>query len=101
LGENALRVFCGDLRLMRRKWAAVTSTASVCFVVAGSSAGVVGPIFGPLMKELAWSNGKTSALATAYTLGYLLTTPAVGFAVDKVGPRVVMALGTWWRRSGY
>jgi MFS family permease len=72
----------------------VASVALVGFVTAGSSAGVIGSVLSPLMKEFRWSNSLASSLASAYSLGVLLTTPAVGMALDKFGARVVMICGT-------
>src|SRR3954463_6115351 len=85
---------------MRTKWSVVASVAMVCFVVAGSGGGLVGPVFDPMMHEFGWSSARTSTLATAYTLGYLLTTPAVGILVDKYGARLVMAAGALLAAAG-
>jgi MFS family permease len=68
--------------------------AVIGFVVAGAGAGIVGPLFGPMMQELAWSNGMISSLATTYTIGNLVSIPAVGIALDRFGARAVMAGGT-------
>ena len=78
----------------QRPWRVVASVAVIGFVIAGSSAGVIGSVLGPLMREFQWSNSLASSLATAYSLGVLLTTPPVGVALDKFGARVVMTCGT-------
>jgi OFA family oxalate/formate antiporter-like MFS transporter len=84
----------------RDKWLVVGSIGAICFVIAGSSAAVVGPVFVPMMREFGWSNGKTSALATSYTLAFLATTPAVGLLADRIGARAIMIFGTLAACSG-
>jgi MFS family permease len=86
---------------MRDKWSVVTSVATVGFVIAGTCAGVIGAISGPLMQEMGWSNGRTSSLATGYTLGSLLSTPAVGAALDRLGARAVMSCGALVTSLGF
>jgi MFS family permease len=82
------------------KWISVTAVGTVCFVVAGSGAAIVGPVFGPMRAELGWSDALTSSLASAYTLAYLLSTPVIGLAIDRYGARQVMAVGIVWAAAG-
>jgi predicted MFS family arabinose efflux permease len=77
----------------RQAWTIVASLAVIGFVVAGAGTGVVGPVFGPMMQELGWSNGRTAGLATVYSLGTLASIPLVGIALDKWEARAVMAFG--------
>jgi len=81
------------VRLLQQKLVVLASVSVIGFVIAGSSTGVIGSILGPLMQEFRWSNSLTSSLASAYSLGVLLTTPAVGFALDKLGACTVMTFG--------
>jgi len=69
------------------------SVAGVAFVVAGGSAGLVGPVFSVLMKELGWSASQISTLATGYTVGLMVLAPALGVVLDKVGPCTMMTFG--------
>jgi len=75
------------------KWTAIVAVSAICFVVAGTSAAVIGPIFGPMMTGLGWSGSRTSSLATAYTLANLGSTPLIGAVLDRFGPRLVMLCG--------
>lgn len=71
----------------------LTTTAGVAFFVAGGSAGLVGPVFSMLMKELGWSSTHTATLATGYTVGLMVLAPAVGLLLDKVGACAMMTAG--------
>lgn len=84
----------------QRKWPVVTGVSLIAFIIAGTGAAVLGPLFGPIMKELEWSNTQTSSLATAYTVGGLLSTLAVGVGIDRFGARAVMLFGACVASSG-
>ena len=80
------------MRAMRRY--ALVGCLAVCgFVIGGGVIAIVGPAFGPMMKDLGWSNERISVLATAYTIGNLGSNPVVGIALDRFGARYVLPLG--------
>lgn len=76
-----------------RRYVLVGSLAVCGFVIGGGVIAVVGPVFGPMMRDLGWSNERISVLATAYTIGNLGSNPIVGIALDKFGARIVLLLG--------
>ncbi len=77
-----------------RRWIPVGSLGVCSFVIGGGCIAVVGPIFGPMMRELAWSNVRISVLAATYTIGNLASNPLVGIALDRFGARIVLLLGS-------
>lgn len=81
------------VQLQRSSWIVVATIITIGFVIAGSTTGVIGPVFNPIMSELAWSNRMTSSLATGYTVGTVVTAPIIGIALDRFGPRAVMTAG--------
>lgn len=79
----------------------MVGSLAVCgFIIAGGCIAVVGPVFGPMMQELGWSNERISILATSYAIGNLASNPAVGVAVDRFGARIVLLLGASLCASG-
>ena len=86
--------------LVRQSYLVIASVAAVAFFVAGAGAGLVGPVFAGLIRDLGWSNGQTSSLATGYTIGFLVIAPALGVVLDKVGARITMIFGTLATSTG-
>jgi MFS family permease len=84
---------CATPKRWQHPWTVVTCVAAIGFVIPGAVTGVIGTLLSPLMKESGWSSSLTSSLLTAYTVAGLSSTPAVGFALDALGPRAVMAFG--------
>lgn len=76
-----------------RRWLPVGSLGVCSFVIGGGCIAVVGPVFGPMMRELGWSNVRISVLAATYTIGNLAGNPVVGVALDRFGARIVLLLG--------
>lgn len=71
------------------------------FLIGGSGAVAIGLCLSPMMAELRWSNGLTSSMATAFNLTGLLSASGIGVALDRWGPRPVMALGVLAVSSGF
>ena len=76
-----------------RQWIPVGSLGVCSFVIGGGCIAVVGPVFGPMMQDLGWSNVRISVLAATYTIGNLASNPVVGVALDRFGARIVLLLG--------
>ena len=76
-----------------RRWMLVGSLSVCGFLLGGGCIAILGPIFGPMMRELGWSNTRIATLATSYTIGNLASNPVVGAALDRFGARVVLLLG--------
>jgi MFS family permease len=78
---------------VKRQYVLVGCLAVCCFVIGGGVIAIVGPVFGPMMKDLGWSHERISILATTYTIGNLGSNPMVGIALDRFGARIVLPLG--------
>jgi MFS family permease len=74
------------------------SSSPVLFVtlmlVFGSSLLTLGVFVTPLLKYFGWSRAKVSALPAVLLLSAGLSGPLVGWLLDRVETRVVMAAGT-------
>jgi MFS family permease len=79
--------------LLQRRWLVIVSLAVSGFVISGLGSVAIGLFISPMMAEFGWPNGRTSAIAPAFTMASLLAAPGVGVALDRFGTRTVMALG--------
>lgn len=71
------------------------------FFMIGICAISVGLLLPPLMAEFGWNSATTSGLITAYSLAAMLTGPAIGYLIDRFGPRIVMLWGVAAVGAGY
>jgi len=68
----------------------------VLFVILAIIVGCIdsmGVLFTPLVKHFHWSRARMSAVMSAVTLAIGLSTPVAGWFVDRIGARVVIAVG--------
>lgn len=85
LKEQTGRVFYG--------WWIVLASSIICMLGYGIGLYSFGVFFKPMMDELGWSRAMTAGAASLRRIEGGITSPLVGWAVDKYGPRPVIALG--------
>ncbi len=85
----------------RRGWRVVASLAFTNLIVMGPSIGTIGIFFTPLIKEFGWSRAEVSRLATAFLLAMGIVNPIVGWLLDRIEARLVMAIGVVAAGIGY
>ena len=85
----------------RRGWLVVASLAFTNLIVMGPSIGTIGIFFTPLIKEFGWSRAEVSRLATAFLLAMGIVNPIVGWLLDRIEARLVMAIGVVAAGIGY
>src|ERR671919_993732 len=69
---------------------------ALCFanmVVMRGVNGAFGVYYIALLEEFAWSRSDGASIAAINFVVYALASPAVGFAFDRLGPRLLMPLG--------
>lgn len=69
----------------------------VLFVIMAIIVGCIdstGVLFTPLLKHFGWSRARMSTVISAMSLAIGLSTPVAGWFVDRIGARVVIAIGT-------
>jgi MFS family permease len=72
----------------------------ILFCTLGSIVNTIPIFITPLMKHYGWTHTQASALPMAYALTMGLGAPLVGWALDRIGARVVMAVGALVLASG-
>jgi len=55
--------------------------------------GSFGILYVALLEEFHWSHGVGASIASVNALIYAVSSPLVGWAFDRLGPRIVMSLG--------
>lgn len=77
----------------RQGWSVILGLAIVLVLVGGPNLTLIGVLFPPLLKEFHWNHEQVSriAAAAAFTVG--LMGPAVGWLIDRVPARWMMAAG--------
>ncbi len=85
----------------RRGWKVIASVALTNFIVMGPSIGTIGIFFTPLIKDFGWSREEVSRLATAFLIAMGIANPLVGWLLDRIEARVVMAIGAVAAGIGY
>src|SRR5262245_12483756 len=71
---------------------------ALCFanmVVMRGVNGAFGVYYLALLEEFSWSRSDGATIASANFFVYAMASPAVGFAFDRYGPRVLMPLGAF------
>jgi MFS transporter, OFA family, oxalate/formate antiporter len=72
----------------------------ILFCTLGSIVNTIPIFITPLMKHYGWTHTQASALPMAYSLTMGLGAPLVGWALDRIEARVVMAVGVLVLASG-
>jgi len=82
---------------MRKKifygWRIVAATNIICMLGYGTWLYCFGVFFKPTMNEFAWTRAQTSLAYSFRGIQGGFAAPAVGWAVDKYGPRIVVFCG--------
>ncbi|MGO9454767.1 MAG: MFS transporter [Candidatus Binataceae bacterium] len=76
-----------------RGWVIVASLFITLFLIFGSGYDTSGVFFAPMLKDFGWSRTRLSSLQTAFALAIGVTGPLVGWVLDRIEARAVMAIG--------
>jgi len=85
----------------RQGWLIVFGLSVVSFVTLGSTLSTLGLFLEPLNREFGWSDAQSSRIATAFMLSFQLSSPLIGWLLDRVQARWVMAVGAAGVILGY
>jgi MFS family permease len=87
----------GSLIDMKKKifygWYIVAATNIICMLGFGTWLYSFGTLFKPITNEFGWSRMQTSAASSFRSIEGGLIAPAIGWAVDKYGARIVIFIG--------
>jgi len=74
-------------------WYIVAATNIICMLGFGTWLYSFGVLFKPITNEFGWTRMQTSAASSLRSVEGGLIAPAIGWAVDKYGPRIVIFIG--------
>jgi len=74
-------------------WYIVAATNIICMLGFGTWLYSFGVLFKPIMHDFGWTRAQTSAASSLRSVEGGLIAPAIGWAVDKYGPRIVIFFG--------
>lgn len=77
----------------RRGWPVIATFLIVQLTVFGPSIATVGVFITPLIKEFGWTHAQVSRIATAWALTYGLSCPLVGWLLERINARWLVAAG--------
>jgi len=55
--------------------------------------GSFGVFYVALLEDFGWSSGIIASIASVNALVYAISSPLIGWAFDRLGPRILMPLG--------
>src|SRR5882672_4533755 len=85
----------------RQGWFVVASLFVTLFLIFGSGYNTTGVFFTPLLKYFGWTRARLSVLSTALALSAGLSVPLIGWLLDRIEARIVMAAGAVAAGSGF
>ena len=85
----------------RQAWRVVIGMAVTVCILFGTTISAFGVFTPHITTTFQSSNEQTANIATAFIFSMTLAMPLAGWLLDRVGPRLVMTLGTLLMGSGY
>ncbi|MGO9056366.1 MAG: MFS transporter [Candidatus Binataceae bacterium] len=85
----------------RRAWLLVASLFFTLFFIFGSGYNTAGVFFTPVIRTFGWSRARLSTLQTALALAAGVSIPLVGWVLDRVEARLMMAAGAVMAGCGF
>jgi len=77
----------------RRAWIVVAVLFFTLFFIFGSSYKTAGVFFTPVIRTFGWSRARLSTLQTALAIAAGVSAPFIGWMLDRIEARFVMAAG--------
>jgi len=77
----------------RRAWIVLLSLLFVQILLFGPIAGSIGVFMEPLIKEFGWNRAQVSAIATAFSISAGVFSLVVGWLLDRINGKWLMAAG--------
>jgi MFS family permease len=90
-----------DRETSRRAWLVVVSLFFTLFFIFGSGYNTAGVFFTPVIKSFGWSRARMSTLQTALALAAGVSIPLIGWLLDRVEARLMMAAGAAMAGCGF
>ncbi len=85
----------------RHAWLVVAALFVTLFFIWGSGYNTAGVFFTPLIRSFGWSRARLSTLQTALALAAGISAPFIGWILDRIEARFVMASGAVAAGAGF
>jgi MFS family permease len=85
----------------RRAWLVAAALFFTLFFIFGSGYNTAGVFFTPLIRTFGWSRARLSTLQTALALAAGVSAPFIGWILDRVEARFVIAAGAVTAGAGF
>ena len=85
----------------RRAWLVVTALFVTLFFIFGSGYNTAGVFFTPVIRTFGWSRARLSTLQTALAIATGVSVPFIGWMLDRIEARIVMAAGAVTAAAGF
>jgi MFS family permease len=85
----------------RREWLVVTALFVTLFFIFGSGYNTAGVFFTPVIRTFGWSRARLSSLQTALAIATGVSIPFIGWILDRIEARIVMAAGAMIAGAGF
>jgi MFS family permease len=82
-------------------WLVVAALFVTLFFIFGSGYNTAGVFFTPVIRTFGWSRARLSSLQTALALASGVSVPFIGWILDRVEARIVIAAGAISAASGF
>src|SRR6201997_2287458 len=90
-----------DGEMSRRSWLLLASLFVTLFFIFGSGYNTAGVFFTPVIRTFGWSRARLSTLQTALALAAGVSAPFIGWMLDRIEARFVMAAGAVVAGAGF
>lgn len=84
----------------RRGWLIVATLFMAIFFVSGATTNCISIFLTPFMKRFGWNHATVSLVPTAFSLAMGLSSPLVGYLLDRLEARVVVCAGAALAAAG-
>ena len=85
----------------RRAWLVAGALFVTLFFIFGSGYNTASVFFTPIIRTFGWSRARLSSLQTALAIATGLSVPLIGWILDRIEARIVMACGAVVAAAGF
>ncbi|HXR35160.1 MAG TPA: MFS transporter, partial [Candidatus Binataceae bacterium] len=77
----------------RNGWLIIATLFTAIFFVSGAATNCISVFMTPFMKQFGWKHAEASLVPTAFSLAVGLSSPLIGYLLDRLEARIVVCAG--------
>ncbi len=77
----------------RQGWLIIATLFTAIFFVSGAATNCISVFMTPFMKQFGWKHAEASLVPTAFSLAVGLSSPLIGYLLDRLEARIVVCAG--------